>query len=88
MEMIMEIKDLLKTPQVFAVKKDGILQMHCGIARDEYSLKAGWLMDGHGIAPCGDPECGCTDRAWEELEGGATIVPVSIVETAPEGAGN
>lgn len=84
----MEIKDLLKTPQMFAVKKDGALQMHCGIAGDEYSLKAGWLMEGHGIVPCGNPECGCTDRAWGEHADGATIVPITLVEAAPEGAGN
>lgn len=84
----MDVQDLLKNPQLFAVKKDGILQMRGGLSDDKFALKCGYLMAVHHVVGCGDPDCDCIDQAWAEHADGATIVPVTIIETAPEGMVN
>lgn len=88
MGLNMDVQGLLKNPQLFAVKKDGILQMRGGLSDDKFALKCGYLMSVHHAVGCGDRACGCIDQAWSDHADGATIVPVTIVETAPEGAVN
>lgn len=88
MGLNMNIQDLLKNPQLFAVKKDGILQMHGGLSDDPFNVKTLYLMQVHHVVGCNNPDCDCIDRAWADHADGATIVPVTIVETAPEGMVN
>lgn len=86
MGLNMKIDDLLKNPQLFAVKKDGILQAAGGLCDDKFGLMTLWLFRNHGVVGCGDPDCDCLDQAWADHADGATIVPVTIVELENEGA--
>jgi hypothetical protein len=88
MEINMKIDDLLKTPQLFAVKKDGILQVSDGLCDDKFTLMGFWLFRKHNVAGCGNPDCDCLDQAWSAHADGATVVPVTVVELEGEGADN
>ena len=80
----MKIEDLLKTPQLFAVKKDGILQASGGLCGDKLELMMFWLFREHSIVGYDNPDCDCLDQAWADHADGATIVPVTIVELESE----
>lgn len=84
----MKIDDLLKTPQLFAVKKDGILQTSGGLCGDKLELMMFWLFREHSVLGCGNPYwdslCDSLAQAWVDYADGATIVPVTIVELESE----
>ena len=82
----MNVQDLLKNPQLFAVKKDGVLQVSDGLAGDKIALIAVYLFNNHGVVGCDKPDCdwGCLDQAWAKHADGATIVPVTVVEIESE----
>ena len=82
----MNVQDLLKTPQLFAVKKDGVLQVTEGLAGDKIALMTVWLFSNHGVVGCGNPDCDCLDQAWADHADGATIVSVTVVELEGDGA--
>ena len=84
----MKINDLLKTPQLFAVKKNGILQVSDGLAGDKISLIGAYLFKSHGFVSCDKPDCdwGCLEQEWAKHADGATIVPVTVVEIESERA--
>ena len=74
--------------QLFAVKKDGLLQTEGGLCGDKSAIMALWLLRKHNVAGCGNPDCDCLDQAWADHTGGATVVPVTVVELEGEGADN
>ena len=82
----MEINDLLKNPQLFAVKKDGVLQVSDGFYDDKFTLMAVYLLNNHGVVVCASLGCGHLVQAWADHADGVTIVPVTVVELESERA--
>lgn len=80
----MNVQDLLKNPQLFAVKKDGALQVTDGLCDDKFTLMAFWLFRKHNVAGCGNPDCDCLNQAWAKHADGAIIVSVTVVELESE----
>ena len=76
--------------QLFAVKKDGLLQTKGGLCGNKSVLMAFWLHRNHNVIGCDDPDCDCDcdplDQLWADHADGATIVPVTIVELENKGA--
>lgn len=83
----MNVQDLLKNPQLFAVKRKGKILYGEGLSIEPFIIKQMYLANTEGIFGCGNPDCDCIDKAWADHADGATIVPVTIIETAPEGRG-
>jgi hypothetical protein len=81
----MEIKDMLAVPQLFCIKKDGVLIPMLGMGDEVHAVKFYHLFTQHSTVGCGDPSCDCTDKAFDKLATGCEVVPVSIVEVVDQG---
>ena len=84
----MDTKDLMKIPQLFAIKEGGIINPHYGMSHDRFAVQTVYLLGQHNVVGCDEPSCDCLDKAWAHHCPEVEIVPVCVIETAPEGAVN
>lgn len=76
----MDVKELLKIPQLYSIKKAGVLCPHLGVGHDTFWVKTSYLIKELGLIGCDDPSCDCVDRAFLEYAPDCEVVCVEMRE--------